>query len=222
MLSRSASRTLPRSRQRLSNAGVTKPAATRTPSSLHVATTSPVRAFSLLPRWPPAGEFSSLFRLLDEYTDHISRRLGPDFYSGGGLRTIAPRFDMRESNDAYYLDGELPGIDQKDITIEFTDPKTLVVRGRTERNYETGEAGAGAGGEQQQQQQTKAVEKTAEEQQQDHRYWVSERSIGEFSRTFTFPAAVDQDNVKASLKNGILSITVPKTATAQTKRITIE
>lgn len=213
MLSRSASRTLSRSRQRIANARVTKPAATQDPSSLHVAISSPVRALSLMPRWPPASEFSSFFRLLDDYTDHLTRRLGPDFYSPGGLRTFAPRFDMRESNDAYHLDGELPGIDQKDITIEFTDPKTLVVRGRTEHTYETGEPGAG--GEQQ-----PTAEK--EQQQPDHRYWVSERSIGEFSRTFTFPATVDQDNVKASLKNGILSITVPKTATSSTKRITIE
>ncbi|KAL1962224.1 hypothetical protein VTN77DRAFT_9880 [Rasamsonia byssochlamydoides] len=207
MLSRSASRAVPRSRPQRVGA-VTKPAATRTPSSLHVTTSTPVRALSLMPRWPPAGEFSSLFRLLDDYTDHITRRLGPEV---GRVRTFAPRFDVRETDDAYHLDGELPGIDQKDITIEFTEPQTLVVRGRTERNYETGQAGAGG--------ETTAVE---QKDQDRDRYWVSERSIGEFSRTFSFPAAVDQDDVKASLKNGILSITVPKAAAPATKRITIE
>ena len=54
------------------------------------------------------------------------------------------------------------------------------------------------------------------------RYWISERSVGQFARTFAFPSRVDQENVKASLKNGILSIVVPKAAAPQNKRINIE
>lgn len=42
------------------------------------------------------------------------------------------------------------------------------------------------------------------------KYWVSERSVGDFSRSFTFPARVDQDAVRASMSNGVLSIVVPK------------
>ena len=53
-------------------------------------------------------------------------------------------------------------------------------------------------------------------------YWISERSVGEFARTFSFPKQVEQENVKASLKNGILSIIVPKALAPQTKRINIE
>lgn len=216
MLSRSAARALRPRAHRLSQSHVTKPVTQ--PSALRVATAAtPVRALSLLPRWSPAGEFSSLFRLLDEYTDHVARRIGPDGGVTGRLRTFAPRFDVRETDDAYHLDGELPGIDQKDIKIEFTDPHTLVITGRTERTYDTGEgAGAGAG----EGTETKAVEQAQPTDR--HRYWVSERSIGEFSRTFTFPGAVDQDNVKASLKNGVLSITVPKVGAPEGKRITIE
>jgi len=154
------------------------------------------RNMSLLPRFP-TGEFTSLFRLLDDYNDHLANR-----NAGLAVRSFAPRFDVRETKDAYHLEGELPGIDQKDIDIEFTDPHTLVVKGKSEREYAVREGEPG---------------KTV-----DGRYWVTERSIGEFNRTFSFPARIDQDRVKASLRNGILDINVPKTTGPTARRITIE
>ena len=55
-----------------------------------------------------------------------------------------------------------------------------------------------------------------------HHYWVSERSVGEFARSFHFPNPVDHENVKASMKNGILRVVVPKTEKAKPqKRIQI-
>ncbi|KAL9118111.1 MAG: hypothetical protein Q9187_005348, partial [Circinaria calcarea] len=54
------------------------------------------------------------------------------------------------------------------------------------------------------------------------KYWVTERSVGEFHRSFSFPTRVDQDNVKASLKNGILSVIVPKMSAPTSRRIEIE
>ena len=144
--------------------------------------------------------------------------------AAGGISSYSPRFDVREGRDAYHLDGELPGIDQKDINIEFTDPHTLVINGRTERSYSEGappgkrlegaaeEAGRKKGG---------GKEKETEEQA-GHRYWVSERSVGEFQRSFSFPTRVDQDAVKASLKQGVLSVTVPKATAPATKRIAVE
>ena len=55
-----------------------------------------------------------------------------------------------------------------------------------------------------------------------HRYWVSERSSGSFERRFKFPGRVDMDAVKASLKDGILSVVVPKAIERQARSITIE
>ena len=54
------------------------------------------------------------------------------------------------------------------------------------------------------------------------KYWVSERSVGEFERRFSFPGRVNHDEVKASLKNGILSIWVPKVVEKEARRINIE
>ncbi|KAJ5111597.1 hypothetical protein N7532_002132 [Penicillium argentinense] len=156
--------------------------------------------------FPPQGDFAPLFRLLDDYDSHRSTRQQPS------LRSFSPRFDVRESGDAYHLDGELPGIAQKDIDIEFADPQTLVVKGRTEREYHTEPKDEGDAAEADNDKTPTAT----------HRFWASERSIGEFQRTFSFPTRVDQDAVKASLKNGILSVVIPKATATSAKKITIE
>ncbi|RJE18648.1 Heat shock protein [Aspergillus sclerotialis] len=143
------------------------------------------------------NEWGSLFRLLDDYNDHLSAR------GSMTAKTFTPRFDVRETKDAYHLDGELPGISQKEVDIEFTDPHTLVVKGKTQREYSVQPA-------------------EGEETSNGHKYWATERSVGEFSRTFNFPGRIDQDRVKASLKNGILAVTIPKAAAPSAKRITID
>lgn len=184
-----------------------------------------------------SGDFAPLFRLLDDYDVHRSNR--NDYPSS--IRSFAPRFDVSERKDAYHLDGELPGIDQKDIEIEFTDPHTLVIKGRTARNVTSSndndvvdEASSTSSRQatvedEDAEESSKAPQtqvakptSTAVKKASDVKYWVSERSVGEFSRTFNFPTRVDQDAVKASLKDGILSIIVPKALASTAKRITIE
>ncbi|KAF2415738.1 hypothetical protein EJ08DRAFT_666828 [Tothia fuscella] len=51
--------------------------------------------------------------------------------------------------------------------------------------------------------------------------WISQRSVGEFHRSLSFPSRVDQDGVKTSLKNGILEIVEPKAAKPASKKISI-
>ena len=72
--------------------------------------------------------------------------------------------------------------------------------------------------------QVAAKQEGPEQQQRGSRpkYWVSERSVGEFHRAFSFPSRVDQDSVTAGLKNGILSVVVPKAPSYQAKRINID
>lgn len=71
----------------------------------------------------PAGNFADLIRHLE--SDFSAPAPRP--------RSFQPKFDVREEKDAYKLNGELPGVEQKDITIEFIDQDTLVVRGRSVR-----------------------------------------------------------------------------------------
>lgn len=206
-----------------------------------------------------------MFRLMDDYASHVMSSsgrqgsFGPSAISSS-LRSFQPRFDVKENKDSYELHGELPGIQQSDVSIEFTDPQTLSIKGRTENVREEGERPTGfIEGQSEQSQITeggdgngyhkasvedesamsganpdtaKAAEgsestEVAEQQQSQKksngaRYWITERSVGEFARTFAFPTRVDQENVKASMKNGILSIVVPKATAPATRRINIE
>ncbi|KEY81916.1 heat shock protein Hsp30/Hsp42 [Aspergillus fumigatus] len=179
---------------------------------------------SLFHTFHTPGDFAPLFRLLDDYDFHRSTR-----NQASSVRSFAPRFDVRETNDAYLLDGELPGIANKDIEIEFSDNEILVIKGRSEREYHSGtpEQATQESSDDKQKESTEVVKsgdkQVSKSDNKKHRFWVSERSVGEFHRTFQFPTPVDQDNVKASLKNGILSIVVPKkVVNTGARKITVE
>ncbi|KAG6028718.1 hypothetical protein E4U41_000599 [Claviceps citrina] len=82
---------------------------------------------------------------------------------------------------------------------------------------------AGEGGKGQSADSGKQVEKSDKKHpDQGVKYWLSERSVGEFSRTFNFPSPVNQDAVSASFKDGILNILVPKAKKQGTRRVAIE
>merc|ERR1712107_569815 len=105
------------------------------------------RNMSLFPRFVE-NEFAPMFRLLDSYADHAvnnGRANNGPFSSGfgGSLRSFTPKFDIKETDQTYELHGELPGIEQKNIDIEFTDRQTLTIKGRTEHTREEGQRPAG-------------------------------------------------------------------------------
>jgi len=184
------------------------------------------------------------------------------------VRSFQPRFDVSETKEGYSVVGELPGVAQKDINIEFTNAHTLSIKGRSERHREEGarpeaqveapaeQATVEAGESETSSYHKASVEdedyvvmsggnpdaapaetpaetpaasvaeekkEVAEPAKPKSRYWVSERSVGEFARTFTFPAGtVEPENVRASLKDGILSVLVPKAPVPENRRINIE
>ncbi|KAG6027803.1 hypothetical protein E4U19_001805 [Claviceps sp. Clav32 group G5] len=215
--------------------------------------------------------FTPLFRLLDDF-DNYSRQSGSSQQQQqygskrAGVGFWQPKFDVRETSDNYELHGELPGINKDNVHIEFTDPQSLVVRGRAERSYTSGTPPAGLidqpgnkgaiteGGEggsshkatvedekdepsgaaassegnkkEKKQQQVEKMDKKQQQQQQQHsehgvKYWLSERSVGEFARSFNFPSPVDQDAVSASFNDGVLNIVVPKSKKQGVRRVAI-
>ena len=105
----------------------------------------------------------------------------------------------------------------------------MTIRGHSERSYTSGtppaamlegtrQAGMITNGS-----DKKETKKDAEKKEETgDKYWVSERSVGDFMRTFNFPSAVDQEKCKASMKNGILSIKVPKMEKKKGHRVAIE
>ncbi|EXJ82078.1 hypothetical protein A1O1_08147 [Capronia coronata CBS 617.96] len=155
---------------------------------------------------PSRQELGPFFNLFNDTFSELQK------LSESASRTFAPKFDVKEAQDKYILEGELPGIDQKNVTIQFEDDQTLTIKGRTEHQREEGQRPdqTAQNGESTSKEVATTGSKEVAKSQPQHTYWVSERQVGEFARSFAFPNPVDQDHVKASLKNGILSVVVPK------------
>ena len=187
------------------------------------------------PRFSHTGTpgFSSLFRMLDDFERYAGQQLGGT-QGSTGVATFSPKFDVTEREKEYVLQGELPGVAPENVEIEFADGQTLVVRGHLERKHTEGDAALLErpqetnkieGGESSKKEEhattTKGKEGSDEGEKPKARYWLSERSYGEFSRVFTFPSPVDQDNVRARFKDGVLDISVPKAEKRGAKKISI-
>jgi len=104
----------------------------------------------------------------------------------------APSVDIRETDDALLVQAELPGIDKKDVKLEVREG-VMTLSG--ERRYE------------------KDVE-----EENVHRI---ERSYGSFTRSFSLPANIDSEKVQAEMKDGVLSVRLPKRESAKPKAIEI-
>lgn len=147
--------------------------------------------------------------------------------------SFSPKFDVLEDAHGYELRGDLPGIRQGDIDIEFVDANTLIIKGRTD--HDNGHVKSSdvekpksatveddedeSEGRQRQQVAKKGGDVTETKRHEDvqYKYWVRERPVGEFQRTFSFPGKVDRDGVKASLKEGVLKVHVPKEVRKETE-----
>jgi HSP20 family protein len=104
-----------------------------------------------------------------------------------------PAVDVVDKDDSYKMTIELPGVDEKEVEIEFSDG-TLSVEGT----------------------------KAEPPEDADERHFLSERRYGSFHRTFRVPDGVDFDKIEATLKSGVLSVTLPKTAEARRRHKRVE
>ena len=110
-------------------------------------------------------------------------------------RTLFPDMDVFENDKKFQVIVELPGLGDKDIHVEINH-NLLTIRG----------------------------EKKLEKEDKGNNYYICERSAGSFYRTIQIPVAVDEDNIEAKIKDGILKITLPKSAEAlaHTKEIDVK
>jgi len=104
----------------------------------------------------------------------------------------SPTLDVSETKDNLIVKTELAGVDPKDVDISLTG-EVLTIKG----------------------------EKKDEKEEKEENYHLMERSYGSFSRSMRLPVEVDQDKVKASYKNGVLKITLPKTEKTKSKAIKV-
>jgi HSP20 family protein len=145
-----------------------------------------------------AGEAWRPFDALRKEVDRLFENFGDDFW-GRPMRSLArlerdwskqlaaaPAVDVTESGNAYEITAELPGLDEKNIEVNVANGG-LSIR----------------------------AEKKEEKEETRKDYYVSERRYGSFERNFALPEGVDVSKIEATFKNGVLKVTLPKTAEAQ-------
>ena len=104
-----------------------------------------------------------------------------------------PALDIYEDKDKYVVKAELPGLKNEDIDVSL-EGNTLTISGERKR----------------------------EEEKEEGDTYRSERYFGRFQRTVTLPAAVDASKIQATYKDGVLTVTVPKTEEAKPKQIEVK
>jgi len=113
--------------------------------------------------------------------------------NGGTARPGAfPALNLWQGGDNFYVEAELPGVSQGDLDISAVGNE-LTLRGR--RNPPDRENLA---------------------------YHRQERAFGEFTRVLALPADVDPDKIEATLKDGVLTLTLPKAEAAKARKIKVK
>ncbi len=124
-------------------------------------------------------------RLFDEL---IHRRWGAQPETHGW-----PQLDLSETEEAFLLEADLPGVNEKDVAVTI-EGRDLVLRGQ------------------------RVVEQTTTR----GNFSRHERRTGQFMRRLPLPASVDQDHIRAEFQDGVLSVTLPKLAKTQSGEVSTE
>ena len=148
--------------------------------------------------WRPfmglAGWERDMDRMLEDFFGRRMRPWWPERWSRTDeMEVKPPMVDVFEEKDEIVVKAELPGIEKDNIEVNLTD-HTLTIKG----------------------------EKKKEEEIKEANYYRAERSYGSFLRTLDVPKDVRADKVKASFKNGILEVRMPKTEEAKAKEVKVE
>ncbi|MDR3529157.1 MAG: Hsp20/alpha crystallin family protein [Rhodopila sp.] len=132
-------------------------------------------------------------RLFDRFTGGFGMVTFPSFRSEPAFTVPSPAVDITEGDTSFTFTAELPGMTEKDIQVSLSG-NTLLIKG----------------------------EKRQEKEEKDKGYYLSERSFGEFQRSFILPEGVDGEKIDARFANGVLTVTVPKTVQATPKKIEVK
>ena len=135
------------------------------------------------------AEMDSLF---DSFMGGLPAFSGMFGSSGGRSSALTPHVDVKETDKEILVEAELPGIDEKDISLALQDG-VLTIRGEKKHEYD----------------------------EEKENYRVTERRYGSFQRSLQVPDTIDDQRVEASFSNGILKISLPKRPEAIAKKRTI-
>lgn len=136
--------------------------------------------------------FENLHREIDRLFEDFGKGW-PRLSFDGKSDVLDIATDVTESDKDYRVTAEIPGMDEKDVEVTVASGM-LTMKGEKKEEYE--------------------------ETKKD--FYRSERSYGAFQRSFRLPEDVDQEKIEASLKKGVLTVVLPKTAEAQKKARKVE
>jgi HSP20 family protein len=143
-------------------------------------------------RWTPFRELSTMQERMNKLFEDVMR--SPNRSDEGfAVAAWAPAVDIYETDKEIVMKAELPEMQEKDIEIKVED-NILIVAG----------------------------ERRMEKEVKEENYHRIERSYGSFHRSFTLPQTVDRENIKASYKDGVLKVVLPKRVVLKPKQIKIE
>lgn len=139
--------------------------------------------------WRPFGELSPYRR---ESGRLLDRFFGSPFFDIRQTHLVPP-LEVTEDKDNYLVKMELPGVEEKDVSITLTDG-TLTIKG----------------------------EKRTEKEEKNDMCYCSERSYGSFQRSVELPSTIDTEKVKAHYDKGVLEVRLPKTEEVKPREVKIE
>ena len=117
-----------------------------------------------------------------------------DPFSGGRqLSAYVPAFEVKETNEAFVLKADIPGVAESDVDIAVHN-NILTISGT----------------------------RNAEERKEGDSFALYERQYGSFSRSFSLPDTADGERVEAKLENGVLALTIWKKAEAKPRKILVQ
>ena len=144
-----------------------------------------------LVRWNPSREMGAFPNRINRfYQDSSFPAVQLD--SDSDFFNWKPMVDIYDHDDKIVLKAELPGIDKKDIHVDFKD-RVLTLSG----------------------------ERYHEDELKEESYHRKERSYGKFSRSFVLPEGLDAAKIEADYKDGVLKIAIPKPEEKKPRKITV-
>ena len=145
-----------------------------------------------LMRWRPTHDLTGMREEMNRLFDNFFSGL-PERRKGLLESEWAPSIDVAETDEEIVVTAELPGVKQEEVDITIADD-VLILKG----------------------------EKKEEKEVKEKNYHRIERSYGSFQRSISLPTGTEASKAKATYKDGILSVTIPKAEEAKPKQIKID
>ena len=120
--------------------------------------------------------------LMTDFDRIFDSMLNNDFPRFSSTKSWLPAVDVNETETEFFLSADMPGLDKKDVSVDIHDG-VITIKG----------------------------ERVIDNKKSTDGYRIRERQLGSFNRSFRLPDNVNEDKVAAKFKNGVLTVTLPKT-----------